>query len=152
MRAVIWWRQNPGMGIYVDIELRHTSTIPCVFPIVNLGIITVSTRTTIEVWKWRTYTAVLKLLQVYYTEVTLYMQSNNNNLTLNYPRTRSCGSCHGTPRILNISSSVSEATSIPVALFRPPLWIFIDFFTHQLLIYHDDHGGYGWHYRTIPSG
>ena len=29
------------------------------------------------------------------------------------PRTRSCGSCQGTPRILNISSSVSDATIMP---------------------------------------
>ena len=83
------------------------------------------------------------------TDVTWYIQSDN--LTLNYPRTRSCGSCHGTPRILNISSSVSEAMSIPVALLLDCCYRFIVFFTHHLLIWHDDHGGCERHYQTTPS-
>jgi len=37
MTAAIWRRQNPGVGIYVDIELKHTT----ILPIENLGIVTV---------------------------------------------------------------------------------------------------------------
>jgi hypothetical protein len=48
------------------------------------------------------------------------------------PRTRSCGSCQGTPSILNISSSVSDATRIPAA-YEPGIMMAMHA-THTIIV------------------